>query len=130
MEFAIMVLGAPYTHQAVHSAIRFAEALPLAGHRLATAFFYHDGVYTASRLLAPPQDEPHLTKRWQAIAHTQGTQLQVCIAAALRRGIVDEGEAKRHSLPSANLADGFMLTGLSEWLVAAQQCDRTITFAP
>lgn len=130
MEFAMMVLGAPYSHQAVHSAIRFAEALPLSGHRLATAFFYHDGVYTASRLVTPPQDEPHLTARWQAIVQAQDTQLQVCIAAALRRGIIDAGEAERHTLPCANLAEGFMLAGLSEWLVAARQCDRTITFAP
>lgn len=130
MDFAMMILGAPYSHQAVHSAIRFAEALPLSGHRLATAFFYHDGVYVASRWLSPPSDEPHLTRRWQQISEQQGTQLQVCIAAALRRGIIDADEAQRHGLSGHSLAEGFMLTGLSDWLLAAQQCERTITFAP
>lgn len=40
-----------------------------------------------------------------------GVALNICVAAALRRGIIDETEAGRLGLPSANLQPGFTLSG-------------------
>ncbi|MGO2502250.1 MAG: sulfurtransferase complex subunit TusD, partial [Cobetia marina] len=81
MRYALAVYGGPYSQQASHSALRLAEALLARGHRLSTVFFYHDGVYNAATMMAPPQDEPHLRDRWIALAEQGETRLQVCVAA-------------------------------------------------
>ncbi|MBZ9556694.1 MULTISPECIES: sulfurtransferase complex subunit TusD [unclassified Modicisalibacter] len=130
MRYAVVVQGGPYSHQAAHSALRFARAVIAAGHRLQTVFFYHDGVYNASRLAAPPQDEPQLREGWQALASEHGCELLVCIAAALRRGLIDEGEAARHGKPAHSLEAPFVLTGLGQLVQAAIDHDRLVTFSP
>lgn len=54
--------------------------------------------------------------------------LNICVAAALRRGISDEQEAENLGLASANLAQGFTLTGLGALAEAALSCDRLVQF--
>ncbi|MNH37717.1 Sulfurtransferase TusD [compost metagenome] len=54
--------------------------------------------------------------------------LHICVAAALRRGVNDESEAKRLGLPAANLNDGFSLSGLGALAQAALTCDRMVQF--
>lgn len=130
LRYAIVVQGGPYSHQAAHSALRFARAVIDAGHRLETVFFYHDGVYNASRLAAPPQDEPQLLEGWQTLASEHGSELLVCIAAALRRGLIDEGEAARHGKPAHSIDPPFVLTGLGQLVEAATHHDRLVTFSP
>lgn len=130
MRYALLVQGGPYSQQAAHSALRFAEALIRRGHHLETVFFYHDGVYNAARLLAPPQDEPHLGDAWRRLHDEHGTRLQVCIAAGLRRGLLDEREASRHGKAGASLEAPFELTGLGQLVDAGLNHDRLITFAP
>ncbi|QJQ96605.1 MULTISPECIES: sulfurtransferase complex subunit TusD [Halomonadaceae] len=130
MRYALLVQGAPYSHQASHSALRFADALIARGHRLETVFFYHDGVYNAARLAAPPQDEPHLVDGWRRLHDKHGTSLQVCIAAGLRRGLLDEREAARHGKQGFSLEAPFELTGLGQLVEAGLTHDRLITFSP
>lgn len=130
MRYALLVQGAPYSHQAAHSALRFAHALIARGHRLETVFFYHDGVYNASRLASPPQDEPHLVDAWRRLHEEQGTALLVCVAAALRRGVIDEREAARHGKPGFSVEAPFELTGLGQLVDAGMNHDRLITFSP
>ncbi|WP_106478158.1 sulfurtransferase complex subunit TusD [Phytohalomonas tamaricis] len=128
MNYALIVYGAPYSQQAAHSALRFAEALPHRGHRAATVFFYHDGIYNATRLMTPPQDEPNLRQRWSLLAKAHNTSLLVCVASALKRGIVDNKEARRHGLDGDSLAPEFELTGLGQLLDAALTHDCVVTF--
>lgn len=130
MDYGILVLGAPYSTQASHSALRLAEALPQRGHRANVVFFYHDGVINGAAAMVPPQDEPHLLKRWQQLALQQQCDLLVCVAAGARRGIIDRREAARYGDVAPTLADEFRLAGLSELVMAQQLCDRFITFAP
>lgn len=130
MRYALLVQGAPYSSQASHSALRFASAVLARGHRLECAFFYHEGVYNAARLAAPPQDEPHLYDAWCALNTEHGTQLQVCIAAALRRGMLDEREASRHGKSGHSVEPPFELTGLGQLIDLGQSVDRLVTFAP
>ena len=130
MDYGILVLGGPYSTQAAHSALRFAEALPMRGHRVKAVFFYHDGVFNGAAAMNPPQDEPHLLERWQYLAQQQHSELLVCVAAGARRGILDSREAERYGVSSPTLAEGFRLAGLSELVMAQQHCDRFITFAP
>jgi tRNA 2-thiouridine synthesizing protein D len=130
MRYAILLLGAPYSCQASHSALRFAQALVARGHRLEAVFFYHDGVQNAARLMSPPQDEPHLADAWEQLHAEHAVPLQVCIAAALRRGLLDEKEAARHGKQGFSVAAPFELTGLGQLIDLGLNCDRLVTFAP
>lgn len=129
MDYGLLVMGAPYSDPAPHSALRFAEAVLARGHRLAGVFFYHDGVHNASSLMTPPQDELNLREAWKALHERHDVPLDVCIAAALRRGIVSEAEAARHGHSAYNLEAPFELTGLGQLLTLQKRCDRLITFA-
>jgi tRNA 2-thiouridine synthesizing protein D len=79
-------------------------------------------------LAAPPQDEFNLQKAWQRLAQDHHLDLVVCIAAALRRGILDESEAKRYDKQSHNLATEFCISGLGQLVEAAVVSDRLICF--
>lgn len=128
MKFAVVVNEGPYQHQAAWSAYRFTCAALDRGHEVVRVFFYHDGVNNGTALTAPPQDEPHVVNRWARLATEQGLDLVVCVAAAQRRGIMDEREAARHDLPAANLAAGFRIAGLGQLIDASIQADRLLVF--
>lgn len=130
MRYAILLMGAPYSTQAAHSALRFAKAVLAKGHRLEGVFFYHDGVQNAARLMAPPQDEPHLLDGWTTLNSEHGVPLMVCIAAALRRGLMDEREAARHGKQGHSVEAPFELTGLGQLVDLGLGCDRLVTFGP
>jgi tRNA 2-thiouridine synthesizing protein D len=128
MNFSILVGASPYQHQAADTAYHFATALLRRGHALRQVFFYHDGVQVASRLGVPPQDERCVTERWSALAASHGVDLVVCVAAAQRRGILDEKEMKRHGKDAHNLAPGFRIAGLGLLVEAGLLSDRLVTF--
>lgn len=130
MRFALLVMGAPYVSQAPHSALRFAHAVINQGYELESVFFYHDGVHNASSMVKPAQDATCLRSAWKALHQQYGVNLDVCIAAALQRGLVDSAEAKRHGCAAHNVEPPFELTGLGQLISLQQRCDRLITFAP
>ncbi|WNL43811.1 sulfurtransferase complex subunit TusD [Halomonas sp. PAMB 3264] len=129
MKYGLLVTGAPYTSPAPHSALRFAHAVIDRGHTLIGVFFYQDGVHNASSLMSPPQDELNLREAWVALNRDHATALDVCVAASLRRGVLDRAEAKRHGLTQHTLEAPFELTGLGQLLTLQKSCDRFITFA-
>ena len=128
MIFSLAIYSAPYSSQASDSAYRFALALLKSEHRLYRVFFYHDAVHTASLLSTPPQDDINFTQNWQALAQKYQIDLVVCIAAALKRGLLNQQEATRYDKPSCNLAEGFEISGLGQLVDAAVVSDRLITF--
>ncbi len=128
MKYALAVYGAPGNSQAPQTALHFAKALLAEGHEIIRVFFYQDGVNTATTLASPPQDESHLPQQWQMFIQENNLDAVVCIAAALRRGIVNDAEASRYQLPASNLADGYELSGLGQLLDATLIADRVITF--
>lgn len=128
MKFAIMVNEGPYTHQASDSAYHFTEAALRAGHEIVRVFFYHDGVYNGTRLSVPPQDDRNISERWTALGQQYDLELILCVAAAQRRGLLDEDEAKRAGKDTNNMAPGFQISGLGQLIDAGIQADRTIVF--
>lgn len=64
----------------------------------------------------------------QALNETQGVELHICVAAALRRGVADTTEAARLGLAGSNLQPGFSLSGLGALAQAALTCDRVVQF--
>ncbi len=128
MKFGVLISEGPYTHQAADSAYRFVTAALSQGHEVPRVFFYHDGVNVSTRLSVPPQDERHIQKQWTALAEEHGIDLVVCIAAAQRRGILDENEASRQGKDANNIADGFRISGLGQLIEMGIQTDRLVTF--
>ncbi|MFK3663053.1 MULTISPECIES: sulfurtransferase complex subunit TusD [Enterobacterales] len=128
MRFALMVTGPAYGTQQASSALQFAQAVLAEGHELSSIFFYREGVYNANQLSAPASDEFDLVRAWQTLHEQQGVALHICVAAALRRGVTDETEAKQLGLAGANLQPGFNLSGLGALAEASLTCDRMVQF--
>ncbi|MEJ2019592.1 MAG: sulfurtransferase complex subunit TusD [Maritimibacter sp.] len=82
----------------------------------------------ATRLSVPPQDERNIQQNWTALAKEHDVDLVVCIAAAQRRGMLDENEAKRQGKDASNLAEGFRISGLGQLIEMGIQTDRLVTF--
>ena len=130
MRFSLLVLGAPYSSQSVSTALRFAQAAVNGGHSLYRIFFYHDAVNSGNALITPPQDENDIPSQWQALASEHDIDLVVCIASALKRGVIDPKEADRFEKASHNLAENFTISGLGQLVDATASSDRLITFGP
>lgn len=128
MRYALLVTGPAYGTQHASSAWLFAQALLAAGHELESVFFYREGVLNASELTSPASDEYDLSRAWQQLHQERGVRLNICVAAALRRGITDRQEAENLNLPGANLAKGFQLAGLGALAEAALTCERLVQF--
>jgi tRNA 2-thiouridine synthesizing protein D len=127
MKFVI-ALFAPAHSPASRRALRFAEAVLASGHEIARLFLYQDGVHSASGNTVSAQDELDVAAQWSRFVREQGLDGVVCIAAGLRRGVLDEQEASRHQRPAANLAPGWELSGLGQLHEASQQADRLVCF--
>ncbi len=128
MKIGVLVSEGPYTHQASDSAYNFVKAAIDKGHEIYRVFFYHDGVNNGTRLTEPPRDDRNIVNRWSELAKQHNLDLVVCIAAAQRRGIMDENEAKRQGKDANNIAEGFRISGLGQLVEAGIQSDRLVTF--
>jgi tRNA 2-thiouridine synthesizing protein D len=128
MKYGILVNEGPYQHQASDTAYQFAKAALEKGHEIFRVFFYHDGVNNGTRFGVPPQDDRNITVRWTEMAEQHGVDMVICIAAAQRRGLLDEGEARRQGKDGNNIAPGFRISGLGQLIEAGIQCDRLVVF--
>lgn len=127
MKFAIALFSPPHAPSS-RRALRFAEAVLAGGHEIVRLFFYQDGVHNASANIVAPQDERDLSVEWRDLVARHRLDGVVCIAAALRRGLLDGPESRRHGRPAANLAAGWALSGLGQLHEAAQEADRLVCF--
>lgn len=127
MKFVISVLSSSHA-PSTRRALRFAQAVLTAGHEIIRVFFYQDGVLTASNNLVIAQDQQDIAQQWQAFIAENELDAVVCIAAALRRGVLDQTEAQRYGREAANLAEGYQLSGLGQLHDGLQQAERLISF--
>ncbi|MBS7600491.1 MULTISPECIES: sulfurtransferase complex subunit TusD [Pseudomonas] len=127
MKFAIAVFS-PAHAPSSRRALRFAQAALAGGHEIVRLFFYQDGVHSASGNVVAPQDELDLPAEWRAFVSAQQLDAVVCIAAALRRGVLNTEEAQRYQRPAANLPPPWELSGLGQLHEAAQGADRLMCF--
>ncbi|MGB0722613.1 MAG: sulfurtransferase complex subunit TusD [Gammaproteobacteria bacterium] len=128
MKFTIQINEGPYQHQSADSAYQFAKAALEAGHEIFRVFFYHDGVNNASRLGIPPQDDRNVTQLWAELANENNLDLVVCVAAAQRRGLLDENEATRAGKDASNIQEPFRISGLGQLIEGGIQSDRLVVF--
>jgi len=127
MKFAIALFSAAHAPSS-RQALLFAQAALAGGHEIVRLFFYQDGVYSASDNVVAPQDEQDIAAQWREFVSEHQLDGVVCIAAALRRGVLNEEEAQRYQRASANLTAPWELSGLGQLHDAAQSVDRLICF--
>lgn len=125
MDYVLAIKSPVYGSQGAFLAYQVAEELLKAKHTIQQVFFFQDGVTNANTLVNPASDEINLVEKWKMLAKSYRLQLHLCIAAAQRRGIVDE---KTSSDSTVNLAEMFTLAGLGEFSQAVLQADRLLTF--
>ncbi|TVM07891.1 MAG: sulfurtransferase complex subunit TusD [Halomonas sp.] len=130
MRYGLLVLGAPFSSQAPHSALRFVDALFKEGHQLEGIFFHHDGVFNASTHLGEMPPHEALYKQWCELSVNHGASLDVCVSAAMQRGLINIKEARRQQLDWHNVAPPFELTGIGQLVDLQNRCERFISFAP
>ena len=128
MKISIQVSEGPYNHEASVTAINYVKAAVEAGHDIFRVFFYHDGVNNGTNFATPPQDDMNIQKTWSELAAAHDIDLVVCVAAAQRRGIVDEGEMTRNKKDGMNIMDGFRISGLGQLIEAGIESERLVVF--
>lgn len=122
MHTLILITAAPTTRLAYH-AFQLACAMK-SKQQSFEVFFYQDAVTIANAQLWHAEDELNLTQAWQ----TLGIPLNVCVSAALSRGVSDAENAKRHHLAHDNLAEQYALTGLGTLAEAIKSADHLLQF--
>jgi tRNA 2-thiouridine synthesizing protein D len=128
MKIAIAVHGDATNSEAPRSALRFARAVLTNGHDIHRVFFYHAGVNLANALTVTPQDEFDAGREWAAFASHHGIELAVCVAAALRRGVLSEADAQRYERRAPSVQPPYQIVGLGQLIEAAIEADRFVTF--
>jgi tRNA 2-thiouridine synthesizing protein D len=128
MKLTIQVNEGPYQHQSSDTAYYLTKAALEKGHEIFRVFFYHDGVNNGTRLTTPPQDDRNIVNRWSELAKEHDLDMVLCVAAAQRRGIVDDGEAERNGKDATNMAPGFRISGLGQLIEGGVQSDRLVVF--
>lgn len=128
LSYCLLVTGPAYGTQRASSAYLFAKRLTELGHRIECVFFYREGIHNANGFISPANDEFNLLQAWQILAKEHNFDMHICVSAAMRRGVIDENQAKILHVDHANLAPGFELSGLGSLAEAMLQSDRVIQF--
>ncbi|MGA9703897.1 sulfurtransferase complex subunit TusD [Pseudomonas sp.] len=127
MKFAIAVFSAAHAPSS-RRALLFTQAALAGGHEIVRLFFYQDGVYNAANNIVAPQDEQDIARQWRELVSQHQLDGVVCIAAALRRGVLNSEEATRYQRSAVNLDAPWALSGLGQLHDAVQAADRLICF--
>ncbi|MDC7814937.1 sulfurtransferase complex subunit TusD [Pseudomonas sp. BLCC-B112] len=127
MKFAIALFSAAHAPSS-RRALLFAQAALAGGHEIVRLFFYQDGVYNAANSIVTPQDEQNLPQEWRDFVSQHQLDGVVCIAAALRRGVLNADEAQRYQRTVVNVEAPWELSGLGQLHDAVQAADRLICF--
>jgi tRNA 2-thiouridine synthesizing protein D len=96
------------------------------GHSVPRVFFYHEGVFNGRQGHAEASAN-ELQAGWQRLVKNFGTDLVLCVAAAERRGVMDQLMAEEGQ-GQANLAPGFRIAGLGQWMEAVCEAGRVVRF--
>ncbi|MGX5201567.1 sulfurtransferase complex subunit TusD [Aliikangiella sp. IMCC44632] len=122
---SLLVTGSPNHSQAHLSALEYCKAVKASQHKIESVFFYQDAVLVANQLGLKPTDETNLLQCWKEDSQQQGYELQVCVAASNRRGVISQEEAQTNQLNCHNLDPQFKVVGLGQ--LAALMANDTHT---
>lgn len=128
MNYCLHITRPPYSQQGSMSALLFAKQVLARGHHITRIFFSGEGVLNGNSLAIPPQDEMNITQAWSELAEANQIELIVCVASALKYGVINELEAKRYQKKHHNLQAGFTISGLGQLVEACLINDRVVKF--
>lgn len=126
--YTLHIKSAPYQSQSCRTALCFAEALLKKGHTIKQVFFSGEAVVIANDRQLIPQDEESMTSAWAELSDRHRFPIDICSAAAVRRGVLGESEALQYQQANANLVKGYTIAGLGQFIESAALSDRVITF--
>lgn len=129
MIFSLVIQASAQQSEIALTSLQFAQALVRNQHQLYRVFFYGDGVLLADQCAVFPQDEPDVHSAWRSFIAAHNIDAVVCIAAGLRRGVINSGESARYQKNAVTLAPDYELSGLGQLIDAAVHSDKLITFA-
>ncbi len=128
MKYAIQINSSPYQSSSGETAYQFIKCALEMGHEVVRVFFYQEGIYHAFRYATPPDDEIQVVEQWSTLVCEHNVDLVVCISAAQRRGLLEATEANRQGKKDTDVAEGFRIAGLGQWVEAMLVVDRFIEF--
>lgn len=126
-KYSICVKGHPDSPAIGHS-LEFSKSTIAAGHQLTGIFFYGDAVSLCLKTRIPSQGTLCLGAEWESFLLDNQLEAIVCIAAALRRGVLDRTEAKRNNFDFNLLRGGFVISGLGQLIAANAEADHVLSF--
>ena len=98
------------------------------GHTLHRVFFLDAGTLNSAAGIVLPQDEANPVQPWSALARQHAVELVICVTSALRYGMLDAEEARRHVRQAPTIDTSFTISGLGDLVDACAQADRVVTF--
>lgn len=128
MIISLVIHSASGGNQGALSALSFCQAALAGGHEIYRVFFYQEGVHNASSLTAWPQDERNVNEEWAELIRKYDLDAVVCVASALKNGVINAEEASRYEKSAANLDPAFEISGLGQWVDACLNSDRVVSF--
>lgn len=128
MIYSLLVNASPVSGHGARHAAAFARAVIAAGHSVYRVFFLDEGTASGSATAVFPQDEADRLQPWIDLAQDHGVDLVLCIASALKYGLLDETEADRYERAGATVHPAFTISGLGQLVDATAHSDRLVTF--
>ncbi len=118
---AIFLQNSPFAGSGQRLALQFLQACLLSEKAVSRVFFYQDAVLTASLLLPKNAQGLSLGDEFAVVADAYNLPLQLCIASASRRGLVD-AQGHEHIHPR------FSIVGLGELAQAGSTPEKIVSF--
>lgn len=129
MQYTIVIQSSPNQNGSALAALKFSQALLASSHSIFRVFLYGEGVLVSNSQSVPPQDELKLSESWAEFIRENKIDAVVCIAAALKRGILNQTESDRYDKSSPAMDDSYDLSGLGQLIEASALSDKVITFS-
>ncbi|SBT81889.1 Sulfurtransferase TusD [secondary endosymbiont of Trabutina mannipara] len=130
LNYCIMITATAYEKQNSIIALQFTKTLLESNNHISTIFFYQNGVNNANSLITSAIDEIDLILAWCELAKKYKIRLDICVSAAIRRGLVKTEQTimlnKKNKI--GNFQNYFNLVSLSYFAQALFFCDRFIQF--
>jgi tRNA 2-thiouridine synthesizing protein D len=112
--FTVVVMEAPYGRERAYTALRFALAAALEGHKVRT-FLIQDGVFVAKKGQSPEQF-PNLAGLLED-ALREGVEVKMCTPCCKARALTD-----------AEVVKGVAMATMSDLVEWCTQSDKVLTF--
>jgi len=128
MIYSLLALSSPCSGQGSVTALRFAQAVIERDHQIQRIFFLDEGTLAGASSMVSPQDENDTVQLWANFAIKHKVELILCVSSALKRGLLDSGEAERYEKTAATVHPAFEISGLGQLIDASVASDRLITF--